>query len=122
MLKYADTYLDSTLSESETALAIRDTLKNAIAGMKAEAYQAAAKACFSIQLKNQLDKITVPTLVLIGEEDFKTPIELSKNISEKIVNSELKVIPKGRHLSNVDEPEIFNQLTMEFLNKLDINV
>lgn len=115
MKRYAYTYLDGTLSESATAKAIRNSLRQAIAGMNVEAYAASAEACFRIDVEDQLGKIPAPTLVLIGEEDVKTPIGLSQTIAEQIPNAELRIVPKGLHLSNVDNPGSFNQLLGAFL-------
>jgi 3-oxoadipate enol-lactonase len=82
--------------------------------MNVEDYSASAETCFSADLEEQLSTISVPTLVIIGEEDFKTPIELSEAITSRISNAKLKIIPSGRHLSNVDEPEFFNKLVYEY--------
>jgi 3-oxoadipate enol-lactonase len=114
MEKYAHTYLEQTLSHSLSAKSIRDSLHQAIAKMNVEDYSASAETCFSADLEEQLSTISVPTLVIIGEEDFKTPIELSEAIASRISNAKLKVIPSGRHLSNVDEPEFFNKLVYEY--------
>ncbi|MDN4076039.1 alpha/beta fold hydrolase [Fictibacillus terranigra] len=116
MDQYADTYLDSTLSNSPSAKAIRHSLRQAISEMPLCIYESSAESCFRVNLEEQLSRIAVPSLVLIGEEDFKTPIRLSKLIVSKIPKAELRIIPKGRHLSNVDEPDYFNRSVIEFLN------
>ncbi len=118
MDRYADTYLNNTLSETVSAREIRDALRQAIAGMTVEAYTASAETCFRSDVEDQLGMIAVPTLVLIGEEDVKTPIDLSRKIAAKIPNAELHIVARGRHLSNVDEPESFNQLLFTFLQAL----
>lgn len=115
MDRYADTYLNNTLAETVSAKEIRGALRQAIAGMTVEAYTASAEACFRSDVEDQLSKIAVPALVLIGEEDVKTPIDLSRKITAKIPDAELRIVPRGRHLSNVDEPESFNQLVFAFL-------
>jgi 3-oxoadipate enol-lactonase len=119
MEEYADTYLDNTLSDSPSALEIRNSLRQAIAGMDVEDYVSSAVTCFSADLEEQLPIISVPTLVIIGEDDFKTPIDLSDAIASKIPNAKLQIIPKGRHLSNVDEPVFFNKLVYEYSLTID---
>jgi 3-oxoadipate enol-lactonase len=114
MEEYADTYLDNTLSNSPSAMAIRHSLRQTIAGMDLQDYADSAIACFSADLEDDLSAIVAPTLVIIGEEDVKTPIDLSKVIVSNVPDAKLQVIPNGRHLSNVDEPEFFNKLVYEF--------
>jgi 3-oxoadipate enol-lactonase len=118
MEQYSSIYLDQTLSDSQTANAIRQDLKDAIARMNEDDYYQSAKVCFSVNYEEQLQKVDVPVLVLIGEEDFKTPIELSQNIKQNVPNSLLLTIPKGMHLSNVDNPEVFNRYITGFLHLL----
>ena len=118
MDRYADTYLDGTLSDSETAEAIRSSLRQAIAGMSVEAYAGSAEACFRVDVEDQLGMISAPTLVLIGEEDWKTPIGLSQTIAANIPGAKLQLVPNGRHLSNVDNPESFNQLLGAFVQSV----
>jgi 3-oxoadipate enol-lactonase len=65
-----------------------------------------------------LSKITVPTLILAGESDTLIPISAGQSMHEKIPNSELLVIPKSAHLSNLENPEEFNRLLLNFLRRL----
>jgi 3-oxoadipate enol-lactonase len=46
--------------------------------------------------------ITVPTLVLVGEEDHATPPEMSKTLHAGIADSRLVVVADARHLSMVE--------------------
>ena len=64
-----------------------------------------------------LEGIKTPTLVLAGEED--PALSACRFIHEKIAGSQLMVIPNAGHLSNLDQPDAFNQAVLEFLVKLD---
>ncbi|MGF6947575.1 3-oxoadipate enol-lactonase [Neobacillus sp. B4I6] len=119
MEKYANQYLDQTLSFSNTAQAIRETMRHSIAEMETGAYQKSAKACFSASLDSGLKNINIPTLVLIGENDQKTPLPYSQVIAESISDSNLMVVPRACHLANVDQPKEFNHLLKEFLSTLE---
>jgi pimeloyl-ACP methyl ester carboxylesterase len=66
-----------------------------------------------------LPNINVPTLILVGEHDQSTTPIASQEMHEKIVNSELYVIPNAGHLSNVDNPDEFNKHILNFLAKLE---
>ncbi len=66
---------------------------------------------------NILSAITAPTLVLSGDED--PALEACKLIHRKIAGSQLKIIPNAGHLSNLDQPEAFNNAILEFLHHVD---
>ncbi len=52
-----------------------------------------------------LGAITIPTLVLVGEEDQLTPPEVALEIAEGISGSRLAVVPGSGHLSTLEAPE-----------------
>ena len=62
-----------------------------------------------------LPKVSVPTLILVGEEDKTTPPELSEKMHQLIPNSELRLVSKAAHLSNLENPEEFNTHLLDFL-------
>ena len=68
---------------------------------------------------SSLAKITVPTLILVGEQDKTTPPELSEKMQQLIPNSELHRVPNAAHLSNLENPQKFNEYLVDFLRKLD---
>jgi len=115
MKRYADSYLDNTLSDSPTAAKIRHELYEAISSISLEAYHQSARACFSVDYEEQLMRIKVPVLVIIGEQDLKTPLEMSEAIQQRIPNALLVTVPNGMHLSNVDNPAVFNKYIVGFL-------
>ncbi|MBI3194748.1 MAG: alpha/beta fold hydrolase [Ignavibacteriae bacterium] len=65
-----------------------------------------------------LPKIHVPTLILVGEHDALTLPSSAQAMKEKIPNSELHIIPNAAHMSNLENPELFNQYLTSFLTKL----
>lgn len=60
----------------------------------------------------------IPTLFLMGEEDylFIPPVEEVVKRSERF---ELQTIKDSGHVCNIDQPEIFNHLTLAYLEKID---
>jgi pimeloyl-ACP methyl ester carboxylesterase len=65
-----------------------------------------------------LSKIDIPTLVLCGELDQLTPPSASKSLHEQIKGSVLYFIHDAAHMSNIENPEIFNSKLLSFLSKL----
>ncbi len=64
-----------------------------------------------------LTSIRVPVLILCGDSDVITPPDKSQQINQSIISSEMKIISRAGHLSNIEQAEIFNTYLMEFLSK-----
>jgi non-heme chloroperoxidase len=63
-----------------------------------------------------LDKVTVPTLVIHGDSDAIVPLEVSgARSAESIVGAELVVIKDGPHGVTVSHPEEWNAAVLKFL-------
>ncbi len=62
-----------------------------------------------------LGTITVPTLVLCGEEDALTPVAESEALHAGIAGSTLGIIARAGHASNLEDPPAFNGLLSRFL-------
>ena len=62
-----------------------------------------------------LSKIHVPTLVLCGNEDALTPVELSREMAAGIATSRLTLVPDCGHLSTLERPEAVNAALRRWL-------
>ncbi len=65
-----------------------------------------------------LGQIKIPTLILVGEKDVTTPPANSQLMHEKIAGSELHIIPAAAHMSNLENPSVFNQHLLSFLKRV----
>lgn len=65
-----------------------------------------------------LDSITVPTLIVVGEEDVPTPVKDARAMHERIAGSRLEIIASAGHLANLERPAAFNHLLTEFVGTL----
>jgi pimeloyl-ACP methyl ester carboxylesterase len=65
-----------------------------------------------------LAAVTVPALVIVGEEDTLTPVAESEKIAAALPNAELVVIPRSGHLANIEQAEPFNAAMRNFLSRL----
>jgi len=68
-----------------------------------------------------LPTISVPTLVVAGEEDAVTPTKEAKALHEAIAGSRLEILAQAGHLSSVERPAAFNTVVSEFLARLIYN-
>lgn len=60
----------------------------------------------------------VPTLILVGVQDALTPVSASQEMRGRIRGSEMRVIKKAAHLSNIENTDEFNRHVTDLLNKL----
>lgn len=88
---------------------IRDTPVAGFAG--------SCEAIAKIDVLDRLKEIDCPALVIVGEHDHGTPPEMARQIQANLRGSELLIIPSAAHLSNVEQPEIFNKALAGFLGK-----
>ena len=65
-----------------------------------------------------LAKISVPTLILVGQGDAITPVSDSETMHSRIAGSRLIVIEGAGHVSNVEQSDVFNREVKLFLSSL----
>ncbi|MHA1573306.1 MAG: alpha/beta fold hydrolase [Alphaproteobacteria bacterium] len=69
-------------------------------------------------LEDQLRKLTVPTLIVTGDED-EPCLEPDLFLKRTIPSAGLSVIPKSGHTINIEEPDIFNGIVQNFLTTVE---
>ena len=62
-----------------------------------------------------LDKISTPTLIIVGDQDVATEPDKADRIHARIPNSKLMMIPGAGHTSTVEEPDAVNAALRDFL-------
>jgi 3-oxoadipate enol-lactonase len=65
----------------------------------------------------RLDTIRVPTLILIGERDVPDCHAIADALHQRVPNARKVVLPQVGHMSNMEAPERFNALLLDFLTK-----
>ena len=65
-----------------------------------------------------LPTIAVPTLVVVGEGDAITPVDVAEGMAKVIPDARLEIIPGAGHVSNLENPEAFNRVFAEFLSTI----
>ena len=65
-----------------------------------------------------LTSIGVPTLILNGEQDALTPPAAAQQMHERIQGSRIRLLPHAGHMSNLENPALFNSEVETFLGSL----
>lgn len=71
-----------------------------------------------IDLGDQLKKMTLPVLIVLGDED-EPGIEGSLFMKRNIPRAGLEVFPRSGHVVNLEEPERFNRSVLDFITAVD---
>jgi pimeloyl-ACP methyl ester carboxylesterase len=65
-----------------------------------------------------LSKISVSTLIMVGEHDAVTPPAAAKVMHDRIPNSKLHIIENAAHMSNLENPGRFNEHLAKFIDEI----
>lgn len=63
-----------------------------------------------------LGAVKCPALVTVGEEDVLTPVALHRSMKAAIPGARLEVIEGAGHLANLEQPAVYNEVLLEFLD------
>ena len=63
----------------------------------------------------QLPSVRVPALVVVGAGDPMTPPAENKRLAEAIPGARYEEIPDAKHLVNVEQPDAFNRILIDWL-------
>ncbi len=77
-------------------------LEAMIAGCDDQGYASCAEVVASVDLREDLGRITAPTLVVSGADDLALPPEHQQVIAEGITCAELLTVSPGAHLANLE--------------------
>jgi pimeloyl-ACP methyl ester carboxylesterase len=83
--------------------------------MRPEGVLTMMEAFATVDARDILPQIAVPTLLIYGEGDRRAPVQIGQELHAKIPNSELVVIPGAAHMFYVEKAEAFNEAVCAFL-------
>jgi pimeloyl-ACP methyl ester carboxylesterase len=64
--------------------------------------------------RDVLPRIAVPTLLIWGELDVRSPLSVAREFDQQIPDTKLVVIPDAGHVSNLEQADRFNEAVREF--------
>jgi pimeloyl-ACP methyl ester carboxylesterase len=73
-----------------------------------------AKSSAETDTTDLLPNIEVPTLLLWGDDDRRSPMNIAEHLRDAIPNAELVVVANAGHVSNMEQPEEFNAHVRRF--------
>ncbi len=118
---YAAAFVKTVLSEKSlrTRPDLVESVKKIIAENKPLGIAGALLALASrTDTTAALPAMDFPVLILVGDEDRLTPPSAAEAMQRALPRARLHVIPNAGHLSNMDNPGVFNERLLEFLGTL----
>ena len=114
--KLVETLLPTMFSDSPPQEAV-DRVARSFAGSHPEGMKVMARSFAEADLRDVLPRIDVPTLLIYGDEDVRSPLDVAREIHDAIPGSELAVLEGVGHVSCMEAPDRFNAAVRTFLRR-----
>ena len=88
------------------------------ADVRRESLRGALAAMAEADVRDVLPSIAVPTLLIWGERDARSPLTVAQQFARAIPDAELVLIPGAGHMSNLERPDAFNAAVRAFHARL----
>jgi 3-oxoadipate enol-lactonase len=82
-----------------------------------DAFERQARAAALHDTRDRLERVTIPCLVLVGELDLVNPPKVAAELSERLSNSRMVVMPGVGHMPHVEDATRFRQEIDRFLEQ-----
>jgi 3-oxoadipate enol-lactonase len=66
----------------------------------------------------RLTEIRVPTLVIVGDQEVSDFLKIADIVTANVAEAKKVVVPGAAHLPNMEKPEAFNRIVLDFLQGL----
>jgi len=87
------------------------------AGVRPASMQTQLLLMAETDVRDVLPTISVPTLLVWGEQDVRSPLDVARQFEQAIPGAELVVIPSAGHVSNLEQPKLFNEAVRAFCRR-----
>jgi pimeloyl-ACP methyl ester carboxylesterase len=117
MLAAADHLFDPTLPglfAGDPPAELVRLLDQMAADVRPESMRTALHVMAETDQRDLLPHIAVPTQLIWGELDARSPLRVARQFEQAIPGAKLAVIPSAGHVSNLEQPEPFNDVVREF--------
>jgi 3-oxoadipate enol-lactonase len=78
-------------------------------------FHGACDALATLDMRDQLKSVTVPVLVLVGEQDEATPPPMSRELAASLPDAKLVELPGLAHVPQLQAPEVFMAAIRPFI-------
>ena len=93
---------------------LQDEMAAVVSGFHPLGFRLMARALAENDTTDLLSTIDVPTLLLWGDDDRRSPLDVAERFRGAVRGAELVVIPGAGHVSNMEQPEAFDAHVRRF--------
>lgn len=111
--EFVPRYLPGMFGESPRP-DVRDELGRIMSDFHPLGFRLMATALARADTRDLLPTIRVPTLLIWGDADARSPIAVAHQLRDAIPGARLAVIPGAGHVSNLEDPTRFDSLVRDF--------
>lgn len=94
-----------------------DELAGIMAEVRAPGTRVMAHALAESDLRDALNQVLAPTLLVCGDADERSPLEVSRRLERALPDATLAVLPGVGHECTVEAPDVFHAVVREFLQR-----
>ncbi|TCM64452.1 3-oxoadipate enol-lactonase [Acinetobacter calcoaceticus] len=91
-----------------------DNLSHDLAAGSVEGYASCCEALAKADLREQIKSINIPVLIIAGTQDPVTTVADAEYMQQQIAGSQVVAIDAS-HISNIEQPDAFNQAVAQFI-------
>jgi pimeloyl-ACP methyl ester carboxylesterase len=114
--EFAARWLPTLLTDDAPAELVAE-LRAIIADFHPHGARTMARAMAMADLRDVLPHIDVPTLLLYGDADVRSPLTVAEALHARVPASTLVVLPRVGHQLNMEAADEFNSTLREFLSR-----
>jgi 3-oxoadipate enol-lactonase len=97
---------------------IAEKIRQMVRTASVEGFASCAEAIKANRLLDRLAQIKVPSIFVAADQDAGLPVEVMRQMQQQVPGSRFEIIAGGGHLSNLDQPDAFNSVVLQFLRSL----
>lgn len=106
------------LAERNPAVIAR--MERMVRGTSDNGYRGCAAALARLNYGPRLGEIRAPTLLICGSEDHGAPPENTRQMNAMIKGSRFVEIEPAGHISNIEQPQVFDKAVVDFLQDVEV--
>jgi len=93
----------------------KDKLYQSLVDIHVDSYLKTIEASITFSAEGNLSNFSVPVQLIFGEHDKLTPPSIGETMLSQFPNAHLNIVSDSGHLSNIEQPEVFNKIIRNFI-------
>jgi 3-oxoadipate enol-lactonase len=98
--------------------AVVEHTRRMIASTTTDAYTGCIAAFRNLDLFEELSRIVVPTLFMVGEHDPASTPEIMRGMHERVPGSRYQVVRDAAHLPSLEQPQAVSRALLDFFDSV----